>query len=100
VEVNIMGNSKQKRFTDEFKAEAVKLALEADQTQQQTASDLGIATGTLGRWISEHRSARPDQPYSDDVYKELARVKKENKILRQERDILKKATALFAKTSR
>ena len=92
-----MGKTTRKQYTDEFKTEAVKLALTADQPRSQIASDLGIATSTLSRWISERRASNPNTSQDDDMNKELARLRRENKILRQERDMLKKATAFFAK---
>ncbi len=94
-----MGKQKQKQYTNAFKAEAVKLVLKDDQTPAEIEKDLVIATSTLNRWVREAKVADPDQHRHEDVYKELAAVKKENRILRKERDILKKATALFARTS-
>ncbi len=60
------------------------------------AADLGVGVSTLGKWIrlirSEDAATLPDA----DVLRELERLGKENSVLRQERDILKKATAFFA----
>jgi transposase len=57
----------------------------------------GIATSTLSRWRSEHEQADLLEGPHEDVAKEVGRLRKENEILRQGREILKKATAFFAK---
>jgi transposase len=62
------------------------------------ARDLGITVGTLRRWIDASRPA-PEVPLTDDERAELKRLRKEVRELRMERDILKKATAFFAKQS-
>jgi len=87
-----------KRFPPEFKAEAVRLALSGDRSQRAVADDLGVGYSTLDRWIGRHR----DQAASVFVVgetpdAELKRLRRENQILREEREILKKATAFFAK---
>lgn len=85
----------------EFRREAVRIALTSGRTVGQVAADLGIGKSTLGKWISRHREADLLSGPHDDVQKELARLRKENEILRQERDLLKKAAAFFAReTSR
>jgi len=80
----------RKKFTDEFRKEAVQLALNSDFSRKQIADDLGIGHSTLGKWITEHRHVDLMSGPHDDVQKELKRLRKENKILREERDILKK----------
>lgn len=88
-------------FTDEFKREAVRLAETSERPVRQIADDLGIGKSTLSRWIRQHREADLMAGPHDDVEKELVRLRRENELLRQERDLLKKATAFFAKeTSR
>jgi transposase len=88
-------------FTDEFKREAVRLVRTSGRTIGQIADDLGIGHSTLGKWLSKHREAELLAGPHDDTAKELARLRKENEILRTERDLLKKAAAFFAKdTSR
>jgi transposase len=90
----------QKRHTEEFKREAVRLALSSELPRQAIADDLGIGKSTLGRWISVYRREQhvPGRVnlQADDLQKELIRLKRENKVLREERDLLKKATAFFA----
>lgn len=90
----------RKRFTKEFRDEAVQLAINSDIPQRQLAEDLGVGKSTLFKWVSDYRKK---QGLSINVVKpanelklELLRLRKENKILREERDILKKATAFFA----
>ena len=88
-------------FTEEFRREAVRLTQTSGRTINQIADDLGIGRSTLTRWIRVYREADLLSGPHDDVGLELARLRKENELLRQERDLLKKATAFFAKeTSR
>ena len=92
--------SKQRRFTKEFEVEAVRLVETSGRTQREIADDLGVGLSTLVRWIGRSRDRQIDHPPKDrqeDMAAELKRLKRENEILRQERDILKKATAFFAK---
>lgn len=86
----------QRRFTKEFEEEAVRLVQTSGRTQREIAGDLGIGLSTLVRWIGrgrERRAGDPAAPVEGDVTAELKRLRRENEILRQERDILKKATA-------
>ena len=96
-----MTRRSQPDFTDEFKREAVRLTETSVRTIKEIADDLGIGKSTLGRWKRKHREADLMAGPRDDVEKELAHLRRENELLRQERDLLKKATAFFAKqTSR
>ncbi len=96
-----MGRQERRVFTDEFKREAVHLTETSGRTIFEVAEDLGIGRSTLTRWKKQFREADLLAGPHDDLDKELARLRKENEILRQERDILKKAAAFFAKeTSR
>ena len=90
----------QRRFTKEFEAEAVRLVQTSGRTQREVAEDLGIGLSTLVRWIGRSRDRQIDHPpegRQEDVAAELKRLRRENEILRQERDILKRATAFFAR---
>lgn len=92
---------RSKVYTEEFKKEAVRLALTSGLTRRQVAEDLGIGRSTLSAWIAAYREADLLSGPHEDTGKELARLRRENELLRQERDLLKKATAFFAKeTSR
>lgn len=91
--------TKQERrvFTEEFKREAVRLLKTSGRTIAQVAEDLGIGLSTLTRWKNIYREADPSLEQHDDVTQELVRLRKENAILRQEREILKRAATFFAK---
>ena len=92
-----MGNFQRPDFTDDFRREAVRLTKTSGRTIKQVAADLGIGLSTLARWKSRHDEAELLAGPHEDAAKELARLRKDNELLRQERDLLKKATAFFAK---
>jgi transposase-like protein len=90
----------RRKFSPQFKAEAVQLVIETGKPVAEIARDLGIHDGTLGNWVNAYRRANPepDAPLSPV---ELARVKDledENRRLRMENEFLKKAAAFFART--
>ena len=95
--------TQQRRFTKEFEEEAVRLAQTSGRMQREIAGDiagdLGIGLSTLVRWIGRSREGCAVDPAAaeSDVMAELKRLRRENEILWQERDILKKATAFFAR---
>jgi len=93
--------TQQRRFTKAFE-EAVRLAQPSGRTQREIAGDLGIGRSTLVRWIGRSRDRRAVDPTAaqSEVTVELKRRRRENEILRQERDLLKKATACFAREGR
>jgi transposase len=82
--------------TEEFKREAVRLAKTSGLTRKQVAADLGIGLSTLGKWISTYRPEVPADLPSADLLKEVEQLRRENRVLKEEREILKKATAFFA----
>jgi transposase len=87
--------------SDAFKQEAVRILAKGGRTTAQVASDLGIGESTLGKWKRRFERAELMSGPHDDVHKELARLRRENDLLRAERDLLKKATVFFAReTSR
>lgn len=90
----------RKQHSDDFKREAVKLALSSGLPREAIAEDLGIGKSTLGKWIAKYRRDQRDGHRTGtedaDLRSELARLRQENRVLREERDILKKATAFFA----
>jgi len=94
-----MSTPKQRKVTEEFKREAVRLTETSGRTVAQVASDLGIGKSTLTRWKTQFKEADILSGPHDDVQKELTRLRLENKILRQERDLLKNAAAFFAKAT-
>lgn len=87
----------QKQYTKEFRDEAIRPTVTSGKSVAQVARDLGISAPTLHDW---RRQARYDHrmPIRDNETPEqqLKRLQKENELLRQERDILKKAIAYFA----
>ena len=96
-----MNRGTRRSFTEDFKRESVRLTQTSGRTIEQVADDLGIGRSTLTRWKRKYHEAELLSGPHDDVEKELARLRKENELLRQERDLLKKATAFFAReTSR
>ena len=83
------------RFTKEFRDEAVRLALTSGRSRREVAQDLGIGLSTLRHWLDRCREREIDHPpeeRQEDMAAELKRLRRENEILRQEREILKKAT--------
>lgn len=90
-----------KTYTEDFKREAVRIALVSGLTRREVAADLGIGRSTLNAWISAYKEEDLLSGPHENTEKELARLRRENELLRQERDLLKKATAFFAReTSR
>lgn len=82
----------RRRFGKEFDAEAVRLVETSGRAQREIAEDLGIGLSTLRRWLArrrEHDLEAPPPGREEDVVAELKRLRRENEILRQERDILK-----------
>ena len=91
-----MSNQTRRRFSDEFKEEAVKLITEQGYKVSEASRNLDINASMLRRWQRE-LSPESDGSIDADEKAELQRLRKENKTLRMEREILKKAAAFFAK---
>lgn len=91
----------RRRFTKEFKIEALQLAGRPGMTIAKAASDLGVSLSTMHRWRQESVESGEDAFRGNGrrtaEEEELARLRRENSELRMERDILKKAAAWFAK---
>jgi transposase len=89
---------RRKRYTPEFKAEAVRLVQTSDRPVTEIAEHLGVTAKSLHEWL---HAVRPDPPtrLTGDERTELQALRRENAQLRMERDILKKATAFFARES-
>ena len=93
---------KLNQYSSEFKESSIKLALDGSKSIAQTAIDLGIKKSTLYTWINKHGGPRPIVTKANDnehIYDENKRLKKELARVTQERDLLKKAAAYFAKES-
>jgi transposase len=94
-----MGRRKHRRYTAEFREEAVRLAQTGEKSVTETAKDLGIVPGTLLHWVkeSEGNGRMPQEAQNETIEEANKRLTKENERLRMEREILKKATAFFVK---
>ena len=85
-------------YPPEFRAEAVRLAREPGHSIRQVSHDLGIANELLRRWILQTDIDLGATPgLTTDERAELVRLRRENRTLRTEREILKKAAAFFAR---
>jgi len=94
-----MGTS-QTRYTAEFRAEAVKQVVERGYPVREVATRLGVSPWSLYQWLRAHREADgPAAAAAQDAAAEIRRLKSELRRVTEERDILKKATAYFAKQS-
>jgi transposase len=82
--------------TDEFRQDAVRIALTSGLTRKQVADDLGVGMSTLNKWITAHRDTGVLSNEDLDLAKENERLRRENRLLKEEREILKKATQFFA----
>ena len=89
----------KRKFSAEFKAEAVKLVLEQGLAPAQAARDMGIGSSTYDKWLKDARGQLQPEAITEDERAELKRLRKEVHYLKMERDILKKATAYFSRTS-
>ncbi len=88
---------KGREIDDAFRREAVRILTTSGRTIRQVADDLGIGMSSLSTWKRKMDRAELMAGPHEDVTKELARLRRENELLRAERDLLKKATAFFAK---
>ena len=82
--------------TDEFRADAVRIALTSGLKRKQVADDLGVGMSKLKKWIAAHRDTDVVSKEDLDLAKENDRLRREIKLLKEEREILKKATQFFA----
>jgi transposase-like protein len=92
--------TKRRRFTPEFKADAVKLAQRGDRSIRQIAKDLGLSFAALARWVKQAEvdaGKGPAGALTTAERTELQQLRRENERLRMDREILKKAAAFFAK---
>ena len=84
-----MSKRQKRSFTDDFKRESVRLTQTSGRTIEQVAHDLGIGLSTLTRWKRQFREAESMAGPHTDLNRELLRLRRENELLRQERDLLK-----------
>ena len=92
------GRRARRQFSDEFRAGAVRLVLEEGKTVGAVARELDLTPSALGFWVRQARADRTKGKtgLTTEERAELASLRKENRQLRMERDILKKAAAFFA----
>ncbi len=95
-----MGKRHRRKFTDEFKAETVKLIRESGRTVGSVARELDLTETAVRNWVKQAEASGSAETLSPDEQAELRRLRKENHELRMEKEILRKATAFFAKESR
>ena len=93
-----MGRRKHRRFSPEFKAEAVRLVTTSDESLGTIAQELGVTPQSLRKWVEAARP-QPRVALTEDERSELTRLRREIRRVEMERDILKKATAFFARQS-
>ncbi len=82
--------------TDEFRKDAVRIALSSGLTRRQVADDLGVGMSTLNKWVTAYRETDVVSKEDLSLIQENDRLRRENRILKEEREILKKATVFFA----
>ena len=96
---------KKRRFSEAFKREAVQLLRERQRQQRsaaEVARELGIAPSLLSEWVrhvEETLNERGESPTGETLEEEVRRLRRENAVLKQEREFAKKAAAFFAKES-
>ncbi len=94
----------RRQYSREFKQEAVQLLERSGKSVSELERELGIARGNLWRWRREFaadgENAFPGHGRLTPDEERLRQLERENEVLRQERDILKKAIAIFSQTSR
>ena len=88
---------KRRKFTNEFKLEAVKLVESSGVPMAQVARDLGIGETALNRWVKQFGERADGTRFTPDEQEELIRLRRENTQLKMERDILKKVIGIFSK---
>jgi transposase len=93
----------QKKYSQEMKAEAVKMVLEQGLTHEEAGRRLTIPKGSIGHWVATAKAAgassRPGERSVAELSSEISHLRKELNEARMEREILKNATAYFAKES-
>jgi len=88
-----------KRYSEEFKKEAVRLALEGGMSQSRVARDLGVNINSLTSWIRKAKTTRGGE-VRETFEQENRRLRRELAIVTEERDIIKKALGIFSKELR
>lgn len=93
--------SKSRRYAPQFREEAVRLVQESGKSVLQISKDLGVAYETLRKWVRQSEIDKGQREgLTTSEREEITRLRRENAILREEREILKKAAAFFARESK
>lgn len=98
-----MTRRQKRKFTKEFKSEVVRLVLEEGKSVAEVARDLDVLVNSVHGWVKQAKidaGQGPDGALTTAEKEELTRLRKEVRELKLEREILKKATAFFAKESK
>jgi len=93
----------RRKFTDEFKAKTVELVRNGGRSVNRVARDLDLTPSALGNWVKQAEidaGRGPAGALTTEEREELSALRKEVRILKEEREILKKAAAFFAKENR
>lgn len=100
-----MATATRRKYSKEFKLETIELIVEGGKSQAQVSRDLGVNEQVISRWMREYRTSQaaaeaafPGKGKMSPTDQRIKDLEAENRRLRMERDILKKATAFFAKT--
>jgi transposase len=87
----------RREFSEEFKTRTVELILSSGKSINEVCRELDLTETAVQRWVKQARIDQDESPgLTSDERAELARLRRENKVLREEREILKKAAAFFA----
>jgi len=91
---------RRRKFSPQFRAEAVQMVIETGRPIAEVARDLGVVAQTLGNWVTAWRDANPvpEQALSLLERVRVSELEQENRRLRMENEFLKKAAAFFART--
>jgi len=94
-----MSSTSRRKFSAQFKAEAVQLVVQSDRQIVEVAGELGINAGTLGNWVKKYReeNPEPEKKMTPADYGRLAELEEQNRRLKMENEFLKKAAAFFAR---
>jgi transposase len=89
---------RRRKFSPEFRDEAVKMVVGGNRSAAQVARELGINPGTLANWVNSYRKAHPvnEEPITVSERARLRELERENRELRMQAEFLKKAAAFFA----
>lgn len=94
------GKRRRRKFSDEFKRDAVEIVRSSGKPIRQVANELGIYDSTLGNWVRQDEINRGEREgLSSDERERLGELERENARLRMERELLKRAVAFWVKES-